>query len=225
MYILRGGPRNMKKTIWQFIGTLFTLISVVAFVTLSTHPVLAQNPPSAQIAQIGSCESDESGLTSILSKLVPAGDIYIRSTIPGTQQNLRIYAQPIDEASCVLLGKTDANDKTWSRVGKLSADLTQKPFGFVIYGSQASSNPYQAVESLLIVTDSNLCKPEKDCTVDYNAQSGTLEPIKYSSASDQIIVSVAEPLKDPYTSVDYYVDGRFVYSNTKLEAISLNYLS
>ena len=216
----------MKKISWSL---LFVLIAFVW--SLSTHTLLvsfahAQPPtPDMTSTQPLSCEQDVPSISVISSQALPAGDVYVKLNVPGTQQNIRTYIQPMDGSACKLLAETNTNADTWSAIGRLDEQAVKQPFSFVIYSAPASSNPYQAVASLLIITDAHLCKPTKDCVVNYSGHSGTLTPQKLSSSSDPIILNVATPLPGSYTSVDYYVDNHFAYASQKLEAINLSYLS
>jgi hypothetical protein len=215
----------MKKNIWQYIGVFAALICAIALGVILSNPAKAQSPSSIPTsAQVGTCEGDAQGLVSFPSKPIPAGDIYAKLNVPGSHQDIRVYAQALDGSACNLLGKANANAATWVAIGKLDAKLAQQPLSFVVYGTPTSSNPYQTVASLLVVTDANLCKPAKDCTVSYAGQESTLQPQKLSASSDPIGVDVASPPAGAYTSVDYYVDNHFVYSSPQLETVNFSYL-
>src|SRR3989344_3955547 len=123
----------MKKISWSL------LVVLIAFVwSLSTHTLLvsfahAQPPtPDMTSTQPLSCEQDVPSISVISSQALPAGDVYVKLNVPGTQQNIRTYIQPMDGSACKLLAETNTNADTWSAIGRLDEQAVKQPFSFVI---------------------------------------------------------------------------------------------
>ena len=212
------------------INILYVLISLlISFVWVSsaqaaTPSVNSVTPPQSAVLQQQGCGDPNNYQYSVTAPKDIAGGIFVRLPQKLNPSVVSLYLQDALSQKCVLIGSATVNSDTWTSLGNVS--MTAGLTSMVINGANIGAEPYAAAVNTLIVPNSDVCVPSKNCTVNYKGFDGYITPKLISGDTDQISISTITPINgSAIKSVNYYSENQFLYKTNTLEPFNNNYLN
>nr|MBP7927860.1 hypothetical protein [Patescibacteria group bacterium] len=211
----------MKK---QICHSLITLLAVVFLgSSFSAHPAFAESGDTFDSFDNFSCSAGL-GYVGAINTQNESYDLYLKLGKPLQSEKVTLtYSQ---STNCKKFKNITANGITWSKIGTINADSTNKA-SFTLEANFINNLPDANRPTLMLVpTKKPPCKPKKQCVIS-SIQGVTthIEPTGTSfNQEDLHIVKVIDPKTDSIASVDYFVDNDFMYSSTNPEPFDKRYM-
>ena len=211
----------MKIKIFLLLGTILLSLSVLR------GPVASAIASQSSLAQAvcGSTNQNIFNFSTSLSSF-PSGSLYIRLANQPNPAQVSVYYQTIN-GQCYNIDDSIARFSKWQPIGSISSSQTGTiPGTFIVQSSSLNVPPYEAAADILILPNNSICDPTVQCFVNYDGYSGYIQPRLLSTATDQVAIFEASPIRAAnITKVDYYDGNTFLYRTTSLQPVNTNYLN
>ena len=211
--------RNIKKITltmsFQVIGLILGLFTVLA------PKISAQASQRLVTGDTIACATNSPSYYDTLSQPV-SGAIYARFPNGINPSVVYLYSENTSNASCLLLGAAKIESGHWLFLGNGNSVTN-----IMIQTPDLKAQPNAAsVIDLLAVPSSAICAPVVYCNLNYQGDLGYLVPNTIHDTAQQMTVYEANSIVDVrFTGIDYYADGKLLYSSTQLRPINHNYLA
>lgn len=204
-----------------FVSVLFLLI----FVTGHSSFISAQDAfpePDSELAFVQCGPSDQQTFSAAVDSL-PTGDLFIKTNGLDLTTQVSLYLENYETGSCDLVGTVTANDKSWTRVGRIATEINE-PVSIVVASPLLGADAYASVASVMSA-DPSICVPDKVCLSTFQGYPATLEPVIISSPGDLVTVQEVVPAEGKQIRyVEYYDGGKFLYTTSEIEEVDRRYL-
>lgn len=203
------------------------ILLVIFSVSLGVLPLSAQqlNEPQPELPQISQCGSAETPSYIALLPIQETYDVFIKLGKVDQSAIASLFMQSFADGICKPVGVLAANGKTWQKIGEVAGgikDLTTLTLNTTAGEGLPSANR----PTVMLVSKINpACVPVADCIVDVGSRQGALKGASTLNSQDSLrVVKVQSLAGDSIKRVDYFVDGKAVYTKDKLEKFDTRYV-
>lgn len=208
----------------RYISLALVTVGLFAVQTLPARSVVHADSKEFNFTT-GCTESSEGSYTAIQNIETPK-DAYVKLGARG--QTLPVSTFQVNESlegGCRAISTQNVNGNSWTKVGTLQPS-DERVVLEVISPALASVPDANRPMVLLLDSASPICNPTIECNTVYDGVPAYIMPP--STLRDQASLSVGVPVDpddDTLTGVDYFVDGKRVYSTKSLEPFDTRFVS
>jgi len=222
--IMKNG-RRFHRAVWMMAGVLL-LGLITSFAT--THQTFAQFGGVTDDFLSGNTASCAPGnllnYSVAVSELTAGQDVYVKTNAANLKTDIQVYVQTQDGA-CRLVAKVNANDKQWTKAGRITGATAGSEVSLVLAGSNLGADIYASVATVLLVPPGYCDSVKTQCQGTFNGQTGAIEPVTVSAPGEFVTVQTVPSLAaESIAYVEYYDGGEFLYVTKDIQPVNKNYL-